>query len=92
MEGAATRHVHRTRHFSLQDGRILQIPVLDTWDGSNQGFGIRMEGFIEDIVGGGNFTDSSQIKQNDTVAKVFHYAQVVGDKEISQLKFLVEVF
>lgn len=50
-----------------------------------------MLGRVEELIGGCEFDDLSKIHDSDVIADVLDDGQVVGDEEIGQLKFFLQV-
>ena len=91
VEAAAGGRVHGAGHIALQHllhGGNLRV---GHGDGVQQGVGIRMGGAVKKVVLFSDFHDIAQIHDGDAVAKVLDHTEVVGDEDIGQVVFGLEV-
>ena len=60
-------------------------------DGAQQGLGVGVLGVGEEFVGGGHLHALPQVHHHDLVGDVLHDAHVVGDEQVGQAQFLLQV-
>ena len=60
-------------------------------DGLQQGFRIRMKGGAVKFNCRGDFNNPSEVHDSHTLAQVFDYGEIVGNKEVGQTELLLDV-
>src|SRR5699024_1512274 len=60
-------------------------------DGVQQGVGVGVGGMVEKVVLAGDFHNVPQVHDGDAVAEVLDHAEVVGDEDIGQAVFRLQV-
>lgn len=51
-----------------------------------------MEGVVEEGVDGGHLDDFPEVHHGDVVREMADYAEIVGDEQIREAEFVLEVF
>ena len=89
MEPATRRRVGRTRYIALQDDPVPLSPWLRNWNRRNERLGIRMFWILGDCPRFPDFDQLAEVHHADAIAYVRHDPEIVGDKEIGQVKLFL---
>lgn len=81
IEMATGRGIAGRRHFSAQSDDLPTVSV-NARDSREQGLGIGMPGVLHDFLHPALFNNSAQVHHRDIMGDVFHYREVMTDKEV----------
>jgi hypothetical protein len=92
MEAAAPWRVQWAWNISFEYDP-LALPV-GVWDGNggHQRLGVGVKGSAEDLPAGSQLDYLAQIHDSDAVGDVLNDRHIVGDKQVCEIKLLLEVF
>src|SRR5579884_768757 len=93
-KGTAAVRIDRAGHISLEDDPpLLSLRLrIRRRNGGHQGLRVRMQGVPVQILAIGNLDDAPQVHHCHAVADVAYDAEIVGDEEIRELEFLLQLF
>ena len=89
---AAARWIDCVGNIAPQQNAPDIIVRIGNGHGRNQGLGIGMLGVVEQFVRGCHFHNPSEIHDRHPVADMFDHRQIVGDKQIGEIIFLLQIF
>ena len=75
----------------LEQDRLARYCRVWHRDGREQGLGVRVARVGVKLMAGGDFHDAAEIHDDDAVADVFNYRQVVRDKKQGEAEFFLQV-
>ena len=92
VKAAALGRMERAGHIALQDNAVPFVTRVRDRNGREQRLRIRVQRLAIEIFTGSQFNHFPQVHHGDTVRDVFHHAQVVGDEQVGQPEFPLQVF
>ena len=94
VKTAARRRVNWAGNIAFQDRPFAQPGSFGVWhrNGRKQGFSVGMLGIFVKFVFGPDFNDFSQVHHGYPVADMANHAQIMGDEQIGQPKFILKFF
>ena len=91
MKIAARWGTKGVRYFSGEQLYTAAVFRMGFGDRGHEGFSIWMLWRLEDLYRRGNLNDFSDVHYSDPITDVFDDTEIMGDKEISQRKLILEV-
>ena len=89
MEVASERWIHGTGYIALQNLTIFLETRIRNGNRGQKGFGVRMQRVVVQLGAARHFNDFPQIHHRYPVAHIFHHTQIVGDKQVGELKLIL---
>src|SRR3989338_8683333 len=91
MEAAARWRMDRTWHIPFKDHPLLHTIRVRDGNCRQKRPGIRMFGFLVDLVAGGDLDDFSQIHDRHAMTYMLDHPEIVRNKEIGKMHLLLEL-
>ena len=89
MKRATARRINGIGNISLDGERFCPAVRIRQRNRLQQGPGIGMSGVTAEILGGGKLDNRTQIHHGNAVADMFNNAQIVGDKDVGKIEFIL---
>lgn len=92
MENAARGRIQRRWKIPSEEDPVLARVRVRHWNGGKKGPRVRVLRIRVEPVTRGELRDFAQIHHGDAVRDVLDDLQIVGDEEIGQLEFFLQIF
>ena len=91
MERTTGRRIQRRRNIACQNNALPFQIGIDHRNRGDQGLGVRVPGVLANFCGVARFDDSAKIHHEDSLADMLYNGQIVGDEQIRQVVFALEI-
>ena len=91
VKTATNRRIQRARDLSTEDNFVARL-IRIRWEGRREeGLGIRMQGIPVELLIPGHLDHLAQIHHAYCMTHVLDHRQIMGNQEIRQPEFLLEI-